>query len=44
MPFLGWILQLSESQNAETAWQKAFVDHLLDFWPGQLKRKLQYFE
>ncbi len=34
------ILQLSKRQNAETAWQNAFVDHLPDFRPGKLKRSL----
>jgi hypothetical protein len=31
-------LQLSKRQNAQTAWQNAFVDHLLDFGPGKFKR------
>jgi hypothetical protein len=33
----GQILQPSKPQNAETARQKAFVDHLLDFGPGEIK-------
>jgi hypothetical protein len=34
------IFQLSKRQIAEAAWQNAFVDHLLDFGPGKLKRDL----
>ena len=37
MPF-GPNLQLKRRQNAETAWQNAFVNHLLDFGPDKLRR------
>ncbi len=28
----------------QTAWQNAFVDHLLDFQPSKFKHKLLYFD
>ncbi len=37
---LGRILRLSKRENADSAFQNAFKDHLLDFGPGELKRNL----
>jgi hypothetical protein len=34
------ILQLSKRQNAKTAWQNAFVDHLLDFGLGKTQTQI----
>ncbi len=40
MPFRRFAILRAVKSSPETAWQSAFVDHLVDFGPSKLKRNM----